>query len=376
MITLVTGTSGHLGANLIRRLLDERKAQKGQERFRVLLRSGSNNRAVDGLDVERVYGDLRDRDAVRAAVRGVSRIYHTAAQVSTVAGGERDIYETNVIGTRNLLDAALDENKAGKKVQRVVVTSSFSAVGHTPNRPSTELDPFYPFEDHMPYEVSKAWTEHECLRAVAKGLDVVIVTSTAILGPHDYKPSRMGQVLTNVANGKMLAYIPGGFEFVAARDIAEAHLLGMQKGRTGEKYIIATEFVTFDDLMEMMSQVTGRPKPPLRLPPPVMAVAAHVSTWVIRRFFPKVTPLVTPGAVRILGLHRRADTSKAKTELGFRPTSVRQALEEAYAWLCAEGKIKEPRRKPMVAPADEPHHRQNGMAPARRAASSAASAQT
>ena len=159
-------------------------------------------------------------------------------------GGEREIFENNVIGTRNLLRAALD---AG--VSRVVVSGSLSAVGHDPNRPSDESMPFYPFDKHVPYAHTKAGVEHECLKAFAEGLDVVIATSCAILGPNDFKPSRMGKTLIDFATGKLRAYIPGGFTFVAARDMAGGHILAMDKGRAGQKYIFSTEFLTVDDLM-------------------------------------------------------------------------------------------------------------------------------
>jgi nucleoside-diphosphate-sugar epimerase len=336
---LVTGTSGHLGANLVRRLLADRDAspQNAATRIRVLLRHGSDNRAVDGLDVERYYGDLRDPLAVQAAVDGCERIFHVAAKLQTTqadAAAQREIYDSNVIGTRNLLAAA---KRAG--VKRVCVTSSFSAVGHDPVRPSDETVPFYPFEEHMAYEVSKAWMEHECLLAVRDGLDVVIATSCAILGPNDFKPSRMGQVLIDFANGDFRAYIPGGFEFVASRDIVEGHMLAMEKGRTGHKYIFSTEFTTVDELMGHMEEVTGK-KRPIRLPPAVMAVIAEITSFVMDRFFPRMPQRLTPGAVRILRMQRRADTSKARNELGFRPTSVRQAIADAYAFFVDQGLIR------------------------------------
>src|SRR5205085_2570717 len=119
------------------------------------------------------------------------------------------------------------------------------------------------------------------------------------------------------ANGKMLAYIPGGFEFVAARDIVEGHLLAMKKGRTGQKYIFSSGFVTIDELMEVMHRVTGARKPPLRLPAPVMAVISEVTTRLFKLFAPNSLQRLTPGAVRILRMRRQADTSKAKKELGF-----------------------------------------------------------
>lgn len=322
---LVTGAAGHLGANLVHRLLAD-----GQE-VRVLLREGSNNEAMDGLPVETVMGDLRDPSAVRRAVDGCETVYHCAAHVSTLQGDrahKRDIFESNVYGTRNLLRAA---KECG--VLRVAVTGSFGANGYDlddPSLPADEERPFYPFNTHLPYAESKHMCEHEVLRAVVDGLDVVMCTSTAILGPHDYKPSRMGRTLCDYTHGKLRAYIPGGFEFVAARDICEGHILAMERGRTGHKYTFATEFLTLDDIMEIWEEVTGVPRPRLRLPPRMMYGLAHISSFVLTNFFPSAPQRFTPDAVRILRMQRRADITKARTELGFAPSDIRDAIREAY----------------------------------------------
>jgi nucleoside-diphosphate-sugar epimerase len=327
---LVTGASGHLGANLVRRLLAD------GEGVRVLLRAGSNNAAVEGLDVERVWGDLRDYAATRSAVRGCRRVYHCAAKVSSTEGQRRQIFECNVMGTRHVLRAALE---AG--VSRVVVTGSFSAVGHDPTCPVDETVPVNPFDSLLPYQRSKVAVEHECLKAVAEGLDAVIAVSCAILGPHDFKPSPMGRVLVDFANGKLRAYIPGGFEFVAARDLVDGHLLAMEKGRTGQKYIFSTEFKTVDDLMEIYETLTGRTRPRLRLPGPLMLGIAHVTSFVMTRLAPDRPQRFTPGAVRILRMGRRANIAKARTELGYQPTSIRQAIEEQYAFFIRQGWIRD-----------------------------------
>jgi nucleoside-diphosphate-sugar epimerase len=327
MTDLVTGATGHLGANLVRQLLSEGKA------VRVLLRQGSDTAAVDGLEVERCLGDLRDAPAIARAVRGCERVYHCAAKVSTSTRGRREIYATNVEGTRHLLEAA---RAAG--VSRVVVTGSFSAVGHDPARASDETIPFDPLAPATPYETSKAFVEQECWKAAAAGLDVVIAVSTAILGPNDFKPSRMGRLLLDFATGKLRAYIPGGFEFVAARDIVAGHRLAMEKGRAGQKYIFSSEFSTVDDLMGIYESVTGRRRPRWRLPAAAMAGIAEIVA-VGGRLFPGGEPRFTPGAVRLLRLHRRADCRKAKTELGFAPTPVAAAIEEAYAWFRERGML-------------------------------------
>jgi 3beta-hydroxysteroid-4beta-carboxylate 3-dehydrogenase (decarboxylating) len=328
MRVLVTGGSGHLGANLVRRLLDE-----GQQ-VRVLERIGVGGEALAGLGVEVVGGDLRDAAAVRGAVRGCRRVYHCAAKVSSAEGQQREIYASNVLGTRHLLRAALAEG-----VERIVVTGSFSAVGHDPARPSDESVPVDPFARLLPYQRSKVAVEHECLKAVVDGLDVVIATSCAILGPHDYKPSRMGQLMLDFAHGRLRAYVPGGFEFVAARDIVQGHRLAMDKGRTGHKYIFSTAFKTVDELMVVYEDVTGRRRPRLRLPGPVMTGLAEAVNFFVTRFAPDVEPRFTPGAVRILRMNRRADITKARTELGYQPSSVEEAVREAYEDFVRRGKL-------------------------------------
>ena len=336
---LVTGATGHLGANLLRRVLADGHEVKVLVRDRDGREEAEALAGLAGLPVQRVYGDLRDLDAMRAAMRGVERVYHTAAKVSTLpgSGAEREIYDTNVVGTRNVLKAA---REAG--VGRVVVSGSLSAVGHNPDRPSNEDDAFYPFGWHLPYAISKAWVEHECLKAVALGQEVVIAVSCAILGPNDFIPSRMGRVVQDFANGTMRAYIPGGFDFVAARDIVAGHVLAMEKGKVGQRYIFSSRFVEVDELMAILERVTGRPRPTLRLPPAVMAGIAHVSSFVLTHFFPSVPQRFTPAAVRLLQMRRRADTRRAQSELGFQPTSVEDAVREAYEHFVERGLILDP----------------------------------
>jgi nucleoside-diphosphate-sugar epimerase len=150
----------------------------------------------------------------------------------------------------------------------------------------------------------------------------------------------MGRVIRDFANGKLRAYVPGGFEFVAARDIAEGHVLAMEKGRSGQKYIISTEFCTVDRFVEICVRVTGKKRPPLRLPHAIMRPIAHVTSAVMARMRPTDPQRFTPGALRILAQHRKADTTKARTELGYRPTSIEEAVREAYEFFTREGAIR------------------------------------
>jgi farnesyl-diphosphate farnesyltransferase len=341
---LVTGAAGHLGANVVHRLLED-----GRD-VRVLLRQGSNNAAMEHLDVERVYGDLRDLPSVKGAVGGVETVFHVAAKVSTLQGNaahKREIFESNVVGTKNLLRAAGDAN-----VERMVVTGSFGANGYDVDdttQAATEDRPFYPFNKHLPYARSKHHVEHEVLKAVVRGQDIVMCTSTAIVGPNDYKPSRMGRTLIDYTHGKLRAFIPGGFPFVAAQDIVDGHVRALERGRTGHKYTIATAFLTLDDIMDLWEDVTGVPRPKVKLPPRLMHGLAEISSLLLTNFFPNVPQRFTPDAVRILRMHRRADISKARHELGFEPSDIRDAIVLAYDDFARRGLVPErPRR------ADEP----------------------
>ncbi|MCY4476472.1 MAG: NAD-dependent epimerase/dehydratase family protein [Gammaproteobacteria bacterium] len=351
----VTGAAGHVGANLVRRLLED------GVRIRVLLRQEDNNEGLDGLEVERAYGDIRDLDATRQAIEGCQGVYHVAAKVSTIDGTgahRREVFECNVLGTRNVLQAAR-ESDAG----RVVVTGSFSAVGHDlddPSAPSDETMQFYPMERTMPYERSKALVEHECWRAAAAGQDVVVATCCAVVGGADFFPSRLGRTLCDYTHGKLHAFVDGGFEFVAARDIVDGHLLCMRRGRSGEKYIFSSEYKTISDILDLYEEVSGIPRPRRRIPASLMYVFSEAASFYLSRVHPDFPQRFTPGAIRLLKKRRHANLNKAKSELGYRPTSIRDAVHEAYAFHYHQ-------RKAITNPlAKRP--RSNGAAPAEHAA--------
>jgi nucleoside-diphosphate-sugar epimerase len=331
---LVTGGSGHVGANLVRRLLAD-----GHE-VRCLVPGRGEHRGLDGLPIERVEGDIRSREQVDRAMTGVARVFHAAAKVSTLTPSrreEREIWDINVIGTRNVVRSALAHD-----VERLVFTGSFSSVGFDPDDPSAPSDesrPFYPFVDWLPYARSKVLAELEVYKAVADGLDAVLATSCAVFGPHDYLPSRLGRVLCDYCTGRLRAYVPGGFDFVNVHDLVEGHILAMERGTTGQKYIFSTEFMTIDDMLRAFGEVSGRPRRLVRLPPGVVKTVAGAYYRVASRLFPDVPQRLTPGAIGILTMHRRADTSKARRELDYRPTSVRDAIREAHEFFVSDGKI-------------------------------------
>ncbi len=332
--TLVTGAGGHVGANLVRHLLAD-----GVD-VRVLVHPQHNNRGLEGLQVERVEGDLRDPDAVRRAVTGCVRVYHTAAKVSVTSptpAQTREIWDINVMGTQHVMQAAL---AAG--VARVCLTSSFSTVGFhadDPSRPCDEDVPFFPFIDWMPYSRTKVLAEVEAFKALAAGLDVVVAISTGVCGPYDYMPSRTGQALVNYARGKFRAYIPGGYEAVTVDDLARGHVLAMERGRSGRRYTISTRYVTMDEMLGLFAEVTGKSVKARALPPKLMKHLAHGISRTMTTFFPDKQQLLTPGAVLVLTMQRRADITRARTELGYEPGPIEPAVRAWYEFFLREGMV-------------------------------------
>ncbi|MDQ3583311.1 MAG: hypothetical protein M3495_17640, partial [Pseudomonadota bacterium] len=217
----------------------------------------------------------------------------------------------------------------------------------------------YPFERLMPYERSKVLVEHECLKAVIEGLDVVMATCCAIVGGNDFVPSRLGRTLCDFVNGKLRAYLRGGFEFVAARDIVAGHLLCMDRGRTGHKYIFSTEFLMLDELLGMFAEVSGVASPCRRLPAPLMLACSEITSFYLSRFHPQRPQRLTPGAIRLLRKCRHADLTKSRTELGYSPTGIREAVAQAYTFHQARGAIthraaRAPGAHPLAAGAGLP----------------------
>lgn len=342
---LVTGASGHVGSNIVRHLLDA-----GHE-VRALIHPNANNRSLDGLPLERVQGDIRDYDAMLRATQGVARVFHVAAKISTASATpqeERSLYGINVLGTRNVARACL-ENGVG----RMVLTGSFSATGFDLDDPSQASDPtipFYPFGNTMPYAHTKALAEHELLKAAADGLDVVIATSCGCIGPWDYLPSRMGGTICDYVNGKLRVYIDGGFMWIRASDIANGHMLAMERGRKGQKYLFATEFMSLRELFGTVREVAGVERELIELPREPVRMVAALYSGTLARFFPKASQRLTPGSIAVLAMRRRVDFSKSVHELGYRPTSLREGITEAYEFFAREGMIT---RSRVVVPAPQ-----------------------
>jgi dihydroflavonol-4-reductase len=329
MKTLVTGGTGFVGANVVRMLI-----QRGTE-VRALVRPRSDTRNLDQLDVELVAGDLRDRGSLEAALEGCDTVYHVAAMYALWAPNPQEIYDSNVTGTVNLLEAA---GQAG--VEKIVYTSSVATIGLPKDgAPGTEEVPLPPEDLVSDYKRSKYFAEQEVLKYAQRGLPVVIVNPSFPVGPWDVKPTPSGQIIVNFLRGKIPAYVDTGLNVVDVEDVAIGHIMAAEKGRIGERYILGHANVTLPELFQLLAQISGMRAPRLRIPYGFAYLSACVSECVARTITHK-PPFVTLAGVRLSRKRMFFDASKAVRELGLPQTPPLEALSKAVQWFRAHGYVK------------------------------------
>src|SRR5919109_2653157 len=329
MKTLVTGGTGFVGANVIRALLT-----RGAE-VRALVRPRSDTRNLDSLDVELVAGDLRDRGSLEAALEGCDTVYHVAAMYALWAPNPKEIYDSNVTGTVNLLEAA---GRAG--VEKIVYTSSVATIGLPKDGAlGTEEVPLPPEDLVSDYKRSKYLAEQEVLKYAQRGLPVVIVNPSFPVGPWDVKPTPSGQIIVNFLRGKIPAYVDTGLNVVDVEDVALGHIMAAERGRVGERYILGHANLTLPELFRLLEQVSGVKAPHIRIPYAAAYLAAHVSEFVARAITRK-SPFVTLAGVKLSRKRMFFDASKAVRELGLPQTPAVEALGKAVEWFRAHGYVK------------------------------------
>lgn len=326
MKTLVTGGTGFIGANVVRALL-----QRGTE-IRALVRRGSDLRNLAGLDLELVYGDLRDRRSLEAALKGCDTLYHVAAVYALWTSNRQEIYDSNVAGTVNILEAALTSS-----VQKVVYTSSVATIGlPMDGSPGSEDVPMRPEELVSDYKRSKYLAEQEVLQYAQRGLPVVIVNPSFPVGPWDVKPTPSGQLIVNFLRGKIPAYVDTGLNVVDVEDVATGHLRAAEKGRIGERYILGSANLTLAEVFQALERVSGVKAPHRHIPYSIAYLSACVSEVVARTITHKA-PFVTLAGVRLSRKRMFFDPTKAVRELGFPQTPVTEAFDKAVRWFRAHG---------------------------------------
>jgi dihydroflavonol-4-reductase len=327
MKTLVTGATGFLGSHVARAL-----AGRG-ENMRVLVRPSSDLRALDGLDAERFQGDLRDRASLDRALNGVRRVFHVAADYRLWARDPREIYESNVTGTQNLLDAA---RRAG--VEKFIHTSTVATIA-VPRESSLPNEKTQSSIDEMigHYKRSKFKAEQCAMRAAEAGLPVVIVNPTTPVGPGDWKPTPTGRIIVDFLNGRIPGYVDTGLNFVPVEDCARGHLLAAERGRVGERYILGGRNLTLKQMLNILSSVSGRPAPRWKVPHVLAYAAGYMDTAVSR--LRGREPRIPLEGVRMARHNMFVDASKAGLELGFAPGPIEAALERAVAWYESNGYV-------------------------------------
>ena len=325
---VVTGAPGHIGNNLVRGLLS-----RGL-RVRCMALKGESLKPLDGMDVEVVEGDVRDASSLDRAFLGADAVFHLASVISLIPGHMDLLEQVNVRGARNVAEACL---RTG--VKRLVYTSSIHAFVEPPHGiPIDESATLDPSQVLMAYSKTKAQGTLEVLDVAAKGLDVVVMFPTGVIGPYDYKPSEFGQMILDYSRGKLPVRIRGGYDFVDVRDVAEGHIQALLKGPPGSKYILHGEWISVDDIMKEISFATGRPVPRLCLPPGLARFAAGAVTAYSARTGKK--PPFNADSFNTLQGNSLVRTEKAEKELGFSPRPISRSIRDSVEWFIQAGMLR------------------------------------
>jgi dihydroflavonol-4-reductase len=317
---LVTGGTGFVGANLVRELLADGAS------VRVLARQGGDRRALEGCPVELADGDLLEPTSIRAAVAGVKRVYHVAADYRLWAPDPRALYRANVDGTRHVLEAAAD---AG--AERIIYTSTVGAMGiPTDGSPGDESTPVSLSDMVGAYKASKFLAERVADELAARGAPVVTVNPSAPVGSWDVKPTPTGRMIVDFLEGKMFASLDTGLNLVHVRDVARGHILAAERGRIGERYILGNRNLSLLEIFWALAIITGIPAPRLRVPYAVAWLGAATMEGIAR--LTGRAPQVPLTAVRMAKKRMHFSAARAVRELGLPQTPIEQALAEAVAW--------------------------------------------
>jgi dihydroflavonol-4-reductase len=330
---LVTGAAGFIGSHVVRTLL------AAGHQVRALHLPGERLDNLAGLPVELFAGDVTDAAIMGRAVKGCDHVFHLAAIYALWLPEPERMRRVNVQGTRNVLQAALD---AG--VERVVYTSSIAVFGgQGPGRDATERSPFALGATGDLYSRTKHESHRVALEYVGRGLDVTIVAPCGPLGPGDIGPTPTGRLLLSAINMPMPVLVDTTTNFADVRDMATAHLLAAERGKTGESYLLGHENVHLGDLARMALGIAGLRRPVIELPPVLVTGAAHglVALANLRQR----PPLVTPAALRIARLGLRADCTRAKRQLGMPTRPIADSVRDALIWFARNGYVRSRRAR-------------------------------
>jgi dihydroflavonol-4-reductase len=317
MLTVVTGAYGHVGANLIRALLDRGDEVRAADR--------RQTEALEGLNVEHVPIDVLQPQSLRAAFAGADTVFHLAAIISIIGDRTGIVRRVNVEGPRNAARAAMECG-----VSRFVHCSSVHAFDLERCGPEVSESSPRTTNEHAPaYDRSKNEGENEIRAAIGQGLDAVIVNPSGVMGPHDYGPSRLGELLLELRDRKIPVNVGGGFDFVDVRDLVDGMLAAAQLGRTGENYLLSGHRHSLKELAQLAAQVTGVKAPRISMP---LSLIRGLAPLVLRLTPSDKIPLFTPESLHALQYAPSVCHYKASKELGYLVRPITETIRDTYAW--------------------------------------------
>lgn len=326
MLAFVTGATGFVGSHVARAV-----AEQGAD-LRLLVRSSSNPKNLEGLKADRVVGDLRDGAGLEKAMAGCEAVFHVAADYRLWVPDPEQMYRSNVEGTRAILAAA---RKNG--VRRVVYTSSVATMGFTSNGHLADENSPVSIENMIgPYKHSKFMGEQLALEAGRAGFDVIVVNPTTPVGERDVKPTPTGRIVVDFLKKKFPAYVDTGLNLVDATECARGHVAAFEKGKRGERYILGGENLTLKQILDKLAAITGLPSPKVRVPYAVAFATGVVDEIVTGRLLRR-EPRATVDAVRMGRKKMFVSSAKAERELGWKIIPVDAALGRAVSWFRANG---------------------------------------
>lgn len=318
MKVAVTGASGHVGACLCRELIE-----KGIE-VRALLHNDS--KGIDGLPLEMVNGDLMNKESLDKLCRDVDVVFHLAAKIAIDKSDPDSVSEINIKGTKNILECSI---KSG--VKKFIHFSSAHALTDIPLNEEVNEDSPLNEDSSMAYEKTKADGERLVLKAAKEGLNAVILNPTAIIGPYDYKLSLLGQAVIKIALNKLPMLVPGGYDWVDVRDVADAAIQAIDNGRKGERYILSGHWHSLKELSTMIGQVNGYKTTTLICPTAIAKIGLpfiHLYSKIKNE-----EPLYTADSLNILkNSNRNISHQKASAELGYNPRKLETTLKDTLNW--------------------------------------------
>jgi dihydroflavonol-4-reductase len=316
---LVTGAAGHIGNVLVRQLL------KGGSRVRALVLPGEDTRALDGLEVEMVTGDVLDLASLMKAMQGVEYVFHLAGIISIMPGRDDLMRRVNIQGTKNIIKAA-----RASGVKRVLHTSSIHALSRDCRG---VIDEQVPFDAHNPegeYDRTKAEASIAVQAAARRGLDAVIVCPTGVIGPFDFRGSEMGELLRGWMQKKPHVLIEGAYDFVDVRDVARGMILAVEKGRTGEVYILSGEQIKLNRMKQLVQTVMGFTTATINIPMALARLVARMSPLYYR--LTGQTPKFTTYSLDTVCSNSVISHAKASRELGYRARPLLKSVADTISW--------------------------------------------